>query len=659
MNGSEIMKNRGVTPLLAVFGAVLLLLSATLAQASLFDKLTGKNDKPLPVDQAYSLSVEPREPGVYALNWTITDNYYLYRDKIKLHLPDNLVVTDRLYSPSEAKDDPLFGQVQVYYQQAEVLVRLQRLEGTDALADDAEIEVEYQGCWEGGICYPPVRQSFPVADLTAVGSGKPQSLSALNGTSTDTAAAVADETGDQGFTASSLSLTDQNQVGQVLASGDWWLILSLFFVAGLALSLTPCVFPMVPILAGVIAGTQGAKASHYPPPHSPAENAGDKGAVGKAFWLSLVYVLAMSVTYTLAGVFAGLFGENLQILFQTPVVIIVISLLFVIFALAMFGVIHMQMPHFIQDKLSWAFRSQRGGTVFGVAVMGFLSALIVGPCVAAPLAGALIFIGQSGDPWLGGSALFVMSLGMGLPLLLVGASAGKWLPRSGTWMNTVKSAFGVVMLLMAIWMLDRIVPAGVTLVLTGIVLVITAIFLRVLDSLPHTAGPWPRWGKALGVLMLVYGLTLLVGAAAGGRSLIYPLQGFVQTGAAGTEAPAQSVEFTEVTSYTELEPMLAAAKSAGQPVMLDFYADWCVSCIELEQYTFADAQVQQALKRFRLIKVDVTDHGDASRALYKRYQIIGPPALVFYDTEGAELKGKMLVGVPEPGDFAAHIAAID
>jgi thiol:disulfide interchange protein DsbD len=572
--------------LLLLAFAVLLPLGA--AQASIFDKLIANNDGPLPVDQAYQFSAAPSGDGIYRLHWLIEDDYYLYRDKIKFEPSVGVELVEVRYPESESKQDPLFGDVQVYYHQLELLVRL---ESPTAPIRDASLKVEYQGCWEGGICYPPVSKNIALPMV-------PLKAAALPEQTADAPAGA-----DAGF---ELSLTDPRQFVERLSGDNFWLTLGLFYVAGLALALTPCVFPMMPILAGVIAGHSGVMTTR------------------KALGLSLVYVLAMSLTYTFIGVLAGLFGANLQASFQNPLVISLFSGLFVLLALAMFGFYELQMPASIQNKLDRISRSQQGGHLLGVAIMGFLSALIVGPCVAAPLAGALIYIGQTGDPVLGGWALFILSLGMGTPLLLVGASAGKLLPKAGGWMERVKQFFGVALLLMAVWMLDRVIAPQLTMVLLATVLIGCAVFMRALDRLETGAGAAAKLAKSAGVLLLVYAVMLLIGAGSGQGTLFKPLYGI--NGGAGVSEPR--VSFTKVTSWEQLQPILEQAKRQQTPVMLDFYADWCVSCKELEAFTFADAKVIEQLNQFVTIKVDVTAHDEASKALYQRYQLIGPPALI-------------------------------
>ena len=597
--------------------SVWLLLSLTgPVQASVFDKLISSNDGPLPVDQAYQLSVRSLGEGVYRLHWLIEEDYYLYRDKIKLKPTESIEVVEVRYPTSVQKKDPLFGDVEVYYHEVELFVRLQSTAQTGV---DGLLGIEYQGCWEGGICYPPVEKSEPLTQVPLLAAGLPGLV--------ETAQPADFE----------LSLTDPKQFIDQLSSGNLWLTLGLFFLAGLALSLTPCVFPMIPILAGVIAGQ------------------GEQVTTRKAFVLSLVYVLSMSLTYTLIGVLAGLFGENLQASFQNPWIISIFSGLFVVLSLSMFGFYQLQVPASFQNALNRVSRSQQGGHLLGVAIMGFLSALIVGPCVAAPLAGALVYIGQTGDPVLGGLALFTLSMGMGSPLILIGCSAGKLLPKAGAWMNVVKQVFGVALLLLAVWMLDRIVPAVVTQILLAVVLLGCAVFLHALDRFEQGAGAAVRLGKALGLLLLIYSVMLLIGAASGQGSLLQPLQGL---GGRAVASTPESVTFTKVTSIEQLDPLLEQAKLRQSPVMLDFYADWCVSCKELEFYTFADTAVINKLRGFVTIKVDVTANDAAAKALYQRYGIIGPPALVFYDRAGTLQSAKMLVGVPDPESFVVHLNGI-
>ena len=590
------------------------------AQAGLFDSANpfSDNDGPVDVEQAFVLDTL-QDGDKLQLSWVIKDGYYLYRDKIKVEVPAPLQISNAAFIDAEEKDDPLFGKVWVYHNLAEASYSLTRQGEQPA---EAMATISYQGCWEGGICYPPVSKTIPLSEI-------PEPVAQAAGLSVQ-ASSVNTLTG-------TFPETEQDRFARMLGEGGILLTLGAFFLAGLALSLTPCVFPMIPILSSIIAGQ------------------GEKITAGRSLTLSAVYVLAVSVTYTVAGVIAGLFGENLQAMFQNGWIISTFSLLFVLLALSMFGFYELQLPSSWQARLSQMSNSQQGGTLSGVAVMGLLSALIVGPCMAAPLAGALIYIGQSGDPVMGGLALFTLSMGMGVPLLLIGVSAGKLLPKAGGWMNAVKAAFGVMLLLMAIWMLDRVVSTEITMVLTAAVLITAAVYMKALDRLPENSGGWSRFWKGSGVIVMVYGVALLIGAMAGNQSMLHPLQGL---GGGVAQQQKQKLPFDVVRSPAELQPVLAQAKAAGEPVMLDFYADWCVSCIELEVVTFADASVMAALESFRLVKVDVTANDAGAKALYKEYGIIGPPALIFYDAQGNIRRDMTYIGVAEPQAFVQHLARV-
>ncbi|KRT57270.1 protein-disulfide reductase DsbD, partial [endosymbiont of Ridgeia piscesae] len=372
--------------------------------------------------------------------------------------------------------------------------------------------------------------------------------------------------------------------------------------------------------------------------------------------LSLVYVLAMALTYTLAGVLAGLFGENLQVAFQNPWVLATFALVFVLLALSMFGFYELQLPSSLQSRLSEISNKQRGGSLAGVAIMGFLSALIVGPCVAPPLAGALIYIGQTGDALLGGLALFALSMGMGAPLIAIGTSAGKLLPRAGRWMDTVKAVFGVAMLGVAIFMLERIIPADIAMFLWGMLLVVSAIYMGALRHLEIEAGGWQKLWKGLGMVLLIYGALLLIGAAAGGKDTLQPLRGLVASGGAAA-GHTEELRFKRIKSLADLQREVAQASAAGRPVMLDFYADWCISCKEMEKYTFADPKVIAALDGVLLLQADVTANDATDQALLQgHFGLPGPPAIIFYGSDGKERKRFRVVGFKGADEFATHVA---
>jgi thiol:disulfide interchange protein DsbD len=575
----------------------------------------GAEEELLPAEQAFQPDVEVVDGNTLAASWKIAEGYYLYRHKFEFILdPVQGVTLQPAQIPEgEPKTDEFFGEIQVFHDEAKAVVPLQR---SGSAATPVTLTLKYQGCAEIGVCYPPMSRSFELLLPAATAAGP--------------AAATTIQPPQ--------ALSEQDALAKRLTEGSQLTTLLAFFGFGLLLAFTPCVFPMIPILSSIIVG-QG--------PHI---------TVRKSFVLSLVYVLAMAATYTVAGVIAGKFGHNLQAAFQNPWVLSSFAGVFVLLSLSMFGFYDLQMPASIQGRLSEISNRQSGGNLVGVAVMGFLSALIVGPCVAAPLAGALIYIGQTGDAVLGGLALFFLSLGMGAPLILIGMGAGKLLPRAGVWMDKVKAVFGVLMLGVAIWLLERILPAPVTLALWAFLLVLSSIYLGALDDLPVEASGWSRLWKGVGVLSLVYGVLLLIGAASGARDPLQPLQGVFasQSGATATTAEAH-LPFKTIKTTTDLDRELAAAQERGQAVMVDFYADWCVSCKEMERYTFAKAEVQQALSGVLLLQADVTANDDADKALLKRFNLIGPPSILFYDESGAERPELTLVGFKPADEFVKHI----
>ncbi|MFZ2889593.1 protein-disulfide reductase DsbD, partial [Sulfuricurvum sp.] len=414
-------------------------------------------------------------------------------------------------------------------------------------------------------------------------------------------------------------------------------ILLSFFGFGLLLALTPCVFPMIPIISSVIVS---------------------QGGIGtkRAFWLSVVYVLSMAVAYTIAGVLAGLFGANLQAAFQTPWIITLFSLIFVVLAMSMFDLFELQIPNAIQSRLT-QIGGQRGG-VIGVAIMGFLSALIVGPCVAAPLAGALIYIGQTGDALLGGVALFALSIGMGIPLVAIGTSAGKFMPRPGAWMDSVKSIFGIMLIGVSIWMISRILDENISMMLWGALAIFVAINIGALEPI---RGRCIRCGrankKALGIIILLYGMSLLLGGMSGAKDPLHPLDPFLPNkNAVAVAAASEHKTFEKITSIEELDAILAENK--GKQVLVDFYADWCTACKELEEKTFSDEAVKSAMDGYVLVQVDLTANDDAAKAISSKFGIFGPPAILFFDENGERVKSADIVGFKEPQEFLKHLGEI-
>jgi thiol:disulfide interchange protein DsbD len=602
------------------------------AESGLLNDLgLGGEDDILDVDDAFVLSTEITDAGFVA-RWTIADGHYLYRDKMAISTDDAAVIAGSLQlSEAEPKQDPVFNKLlHVYHHDAVVTLPLTILHGDT----DAVFKVKYQGCSEvAGICYPPQTRSISVHLPLIKAANAATALPTPASAASSTTEIAPTKTG-----ANQAQMSEQDRIAGTLKQGNTWLVLLVFYGAGLLLAFTPCVFPMIPILMGIIVGQ------------------GEKQTARSSFGLSLVYVLAMALTYTVVGVLVGLSGENIQAWFQNPWIIGAFAAIFVALSLSMFGFYELQMPSSIQSKLTSISNSQRGGTLVGTGIMGFLSALIVGPCVTAPLVGALIYIADTGDAVLGGMALFSLSIGMGTPLLAIGASAGTLLPRAGAWMDTVKAVFGVLLLGLAIWMLERVAPAAITIALWAALIIVSGVYMGAVDAIPSGASGWRKLWKGLGLLLLVYGIILIIGLAAGGRDLFRPLAAInVSGGGVNSEQTAPHLAFRQIKGVDGLNAALADAKNRQKPVMLDFYADWCVSCKEMEALSFADPAVQTALADAVLLQADVTPNDDKDRALYKHFGIIGPPSIMFFDATGKELRNYRVVGYMPPDRFSQHI----
>lgn len=585
---------------------------------NLLDSLGGGQDDILDPDAAFQVSYDS-QPGQFKVSWVIAEGHYLYRDKMQITTDEAGIDSKPLIMPAgEAKDDPIFNKIlYVFHNFADAT-----LPYTYSGNGDKEVtfKVKYQGCSEiSGICYPPQTKKFTVK---------------ISPFSEAQAATI-----EQPSAAGSELVSEQDEMFNALSSGNTWLTLLIFFGAGLLLAFTPCVFPMIPILSGIIVGQ------------------GENMTTRKAFYLSLVYVLAMALTYTVVGILVGLSGENIQAWFQNPWIIGSFVAIFVALSFSMFGFYELQMPASVQSKLVNISNSQQGGNIAGVAIMGFLSALIVGPCVTAPLVGALIYIAETGDAVLGGMALFSLSMGMGAPLLVIGASAGKFLPKAGAWMDAVKAVFGVMLLGLAIWLLERVAPVYATMFLWGALMIVSAIYMGAIDTLGENSSGWKKLWKGLGMLLLIYGIIILLGLASGNRNVFQPLKGlgFSSGNSAGTVIQTEKLNFIRIKGIDGLNKELTKAKAAGKPVMLDFYADWCVSCKEMEMFTFSDPAVKQALEGVVLLKADVTANDDIDTALYKHFGIIGPPSIMFFGTDGIERRNYRVVGFVKAEQFKQHI----
>ena len=558
----------------------------------------------LEVDKAFRLSARVLDAGTLEVRYDIANGYYMYRDKFRFALePAEVQAGTPQMPPGKIKKDEFFGDVETYRKQVVIRLPFTAPAGLDAVT----LKATSQGCADIGVCYPPNPQTLQVQ------------LAAMSVAPAATASAPAEA-------APAAPEDESSQLAGLLKNAGFWLILTTFFGAGILLALTPCVFPMYPILSGIIVGH------------------GHHITKTRAFVLSMAYVLGMAVTYAAAGVAAGLSGSMLSAALQNVWVLGGFALVFVVLSLSMFGFYELQMPAFLQSKLSEESGRVKGGSLHGVAAMGALSALIVGPCVAAPLAGALLYIAQTRDAVLGGAALFAMALGKGVPLVIVGVLTRSLLPHAGPWMDSVKKFFGVMLLGLAIWLVSPVIPAWAHLLAWGALAIGTAMFLRAIDPLPPHAHGWARFWKGIGMVLLLAGASLVIGALGGSRDPLQPF-GFLR-GAAATQA--EHVAFERVKTSAELDARL---KDANRPVMLDFYADWCVSCKEMEKYTFSDARVAAKMRQMILLQVDVTANTDEDKALLKRFSLFGPPGIIFFDRQGQERQGLRVVGYQPADDF--------
>lgn len=572
-------------------------------------------DEPLPAEEAFRASARLTGDKQVEVRFQVADGYYLYRHRFKF-AADGISFGEPALPPGKPKKDDAFGDVEIY--RGELVFTLPISAGQPPFT----LQLTSQGCADIGICYPPQVHSLDVSSGSTVGSLLGRALGRSEAPAASSAPAPAGDEHDE-----------SGRIERLLGGGSTLATLASFFGFGLLLAFTPCVFPMIPILSGIIVGH------------------GHAISKGRALALSLLYVLGMAVTYAAAGVAAGLSGTLLAAALQNPWVLGGFALVFVVLAFSMFGFYELQLPTALQSKLSDSANHRQGGSPGGVVAMGALSALIVGPCVAAPLAGALLYIAKSGDAVLGGAALFTMALGMGAPLIVVGVLARSALPKPGPWMEGVRRAFGVMLLGVAVWLVSPVLPSVVPMLAWAGLLIFSAIYLHALDPLPSHAAGWQRFWKGVGVLALIAGAALLIGALAGSRD---PLQPLAILRAQAAQAPAAETKFQRVRSVEELDQIL---KTATRPVMLDFYADWCISCKEMERFTFADPAVAKRLEGFQLLQADVTANNDADKALLKRFRLFGPPGIIFFDAAGAERTGLRVVGFQPAEAFAKVLDA--
>jgi thioredoxin:protein disulfide reductase len=553
------------------------------------------NQSFLEVNEAFKPSFTKNEKD---LNFKLAlgKDIYLYDEKIKIFIskPQKIEITKEINIPKPVAYEEFI----VHFDDLNLTIPYELLK-SKVQSSEYEIEVNYQGCSKAGLCYAPLSEKF---------------LLTLDSTSSKEVEAKKELT-------PAVALNETDSIANSLKDGSLLLILATFFGFGLLLSLTPCVFPMIPILSSIIVGASQKESM----------------TASRGFFLSFVYVLSMSAAYTIAGVIAGVFGANLQVALQNPYVLVAFALVFVALAFSMFGYFEIRLPQAIQNKVNKTTDGKEKQGLVGIAIMGFLSALIVGPCVAPPLAGALVYIGQTGDAFLGGMALFVMSLGMGVPLLLIGLGAGRFMPKPGGWMEGITRIFGIVMLGVAIWLLDRVLDATVIMYLWALLLLGSAIYLKVYQHII---------AQLITIVIFLLGVLLFVGAVSGATNPLNPLEKF--TSSTVIQSSSEKLVFKKIKNIEELNQ---AIKDSDKPVLLDFWASWCVACKEFEEITFKDENVIRKLQNFTLLQADVTANNDEDKALQKMFNIIGPPGIIFWNKDKKEVNSSKIVGYKDPKDF--------
>lgn len=584
-----------------IIALTLLLLSTTIFAA-----------QPIPVNDAFQFSATVNKDNTISTHWKIAPGYHLYRDRFcfKMLEPTAHYYNKLVLPAGIPKQDDILGKYQVFNNSLNINIPISK-----KTAKQVTMLVCYQGCSDSNFCYPPVTKQFTV-NLTDIGETvKGHDASPVTPTTI-------------------APISEQDKITQLLSTSSFGWILLSFFGFGILLTFTPCVLPMIPILSGIIVG-HNKKVSH-----------------SKAFLLSLIYVLSMAVTYALAGIAAGFAGQSIQTAFQNPWVIITFSFIFVLLAFSLFGFYELRLPSSLLEKLGKISHHQKSGSYIGVAIMGCLATLIVSPCVTAPLIGALAYIGNTGDAVLGGSALFVMALGMGIPLLIIGTSHATLLPRAGAWMNTVKSFFGVLMLGVAIWMLSRIIPPHIVLLLWAGLLLVCSIYM----GLMHRAlTGWQKFWKGIAFVFAIYGIFLMIGFATGNSDPLKPLASFSTEKLNGQ---SNITVFQPVKSVSDFDIKLQQGMHNNQITMLDFYADWCIACKEMEHKTFNNAQVAMQLQSFNTLQANITNNDILDKALMKKYDIIAPPAILFFDNNGNEIKSARIIGEMDAKTFLQHLSQV-
>ncbi len=584
--------------ILMLFSALLL---STLGHAS--------DEDFLPVEQAFPYTIQYSQDGqTLEVDWKIADHYYLYLDRLSIKQNGEAIPLNISQEPI-IKEDEYFGRVGIFKHELNV---------SAAIDNQQPIKLSFQGCAEAGLCYPPVKATIDPTGSEASDNGPATALLTTAATSQPA------------------STSEVSSITALLQESNIFWQLLIFFGLGLGLAFTPCVFPMIPILSSIIVGQ------------------GDNLSTRKAFFMSLTYVLAMAMTYALAGVVVGYFGAkaNVSLYLQSPWVLGSFAAVFVALSLSMFGFYELQLPRFIQDKLNNWNQKQQGGQLISVGIMGSLSALVVSPCVSAPLAGTLVYISTTGDALLGGAALLALGLGMGFPLLLIGTGGSRFLPKAGTWMNAVKGVFGVALLAVAIWLLERVVPAMATMLLWAVLLIASGTYLGAFES--NTQG-WHRLFKAMGLVFSLYGFMMMVGAASGNHNPLKPLAGFNASSSTQVASLSNTASTKQtITTKAQLQAALNAAQQENKVAVLDFYADWCIACKIMEEEIFNQPDVKSAMQDVVFIQMDMTDNTDEQLQMLNDMGLFGPPAVLFYKGN-QEQKELRIVGEVPSAEFMTQL----
>ena len=585
----------------------------------------------LPVDQALPFSYRT-DGDALILEWDIAPEHYLYKSRISVTPVSAGISLGELEfaRPGVITNDEFFGEMKVFYDPIQVRQPIRLPAGVT----EAELQVSYQGCASAGLCYPPqTRDLLFYANSNGLTSAAPGEAINSNATS--------DASNSRPNPADAVSDTrSASGLAGFMSQQPTWLIVSVFFLLGLGLTFTPCVLPMIPIISSLVSGQNTRSSAH-------------------ALVLASSYVLGMALTYAAAGVVTGLLGAsfNLQAQLQSPVVLSVFAALFIVFALAMFEVFELQLPAFIRNPLSNASQNLSGGRIASLFGIGALSALVVSPCVSAPLAGSLLYISATQDAVIGGLALFALGLGMGVPLIAVAVGGRKILPTSGAWMTTVKHGYGIMLLAVAIWLLERMLASWLTLTLWGLLIAVVGIQLGAFDA--AKAG-WQRTRKGLGLVAFAWGMALLAGALAGANDPLQPLAPFT-AGSAGSGAgsAASHANFQRTSEPQQIRQLLQQAQAAGKPALLDLYADWCIACKVMERNVFSDTEVVQALAPYSLIQLDMTANTPQQQALLDELGLFGPPGILFYNISGQEIGHQRILGEMNRSEFLQHLNGVD